>query len=742
MLAGVILCGASAQMPPSPPLRRPQARTDQIPQRQAWLRTQEATAVFEYLHAVLGAVTRRFRTQLCSYGADCKRSICFFAHSYNELRVVDQSLLQELERQMDLLGDGAGFGFPPSSKRSAREERHGSAPAGGSDAFSPSAGHGTGLTPRKGSAEGAASRQTTAMSDARAAVERAVPAPVLPDTLGQVAAVKLVPRSSGTSADGHAADTAAPGDGTGTPPAGVSAGSDAGPGSNSLSSPEPSLAAQQVLQLQTALHQQRSQQQQQQQQRGNTIQYSHDKVVAAAGILGIEASYLGQILANAPPPPPVIKPQPGVQEAMQSLLQQLTQQTAAQNGAAGGASSGSSYNTGWQSASSGSRTTVQMSADATAQAQGQLAMLLNVANDSVGGGRVGSGLRNFSAVSEPLQHPLPSLRANEEQMAATLKVLMELNANKRPAAAPGPASRNSVANSMAMQAAVQQLQELSSLAGPQAVGNGGVSMQAMVQQLQDQLSSRLSQLAPPEPEPEPQPSGLAAALASIQQSIDTARLTQALESLAASASVQLPPPPPAAPAADANMLTALLSQFSVGQPGISPQGSVSYGQAGLQQSFAMPSISELPDMGAFGGANAAAIAAAAAAQAAMAGPQSSDRLFTTPSGTRQMPVGTVTSGMAGGAGIFGSPPAATSGLSDRAAAAAAQQQQHFKNSTSPVDVLSMQSQRSGQVGSGSDSVLDSDRSVSPQPPQSKTNPPTAEVRTHTHAHRQTRWIRP
>ena len=33
------------------------------------------------------ALTRRYRTQLCNDGIKCRRHICFFAHSLEELRV-------------------------------------------------------------------------------------------------------------------------------------------------------------------------------------------------------------------------------------------------------------------------------------------------------------------------------------------------------------------------------------------------------------------------------------------------------------------------------------------------------------------------------------------------------------------------------------------------------------------------------------------------------------------------------
>lgn len=68
--------------------------------------------VFEYwLHP------SRYRTQLCSYGQNCKRTVCFFAHSINELRIPTatpaveeqiQSYGFSLDTQLDF--DGNGFG--------------------------------------------------------------------------------------------------------------------------------------------------------------------------------------------------------------------------------------------------------------------------------------------------------------------------------------------------------------------------------------------------------------------------------------------------------------------------------------------------------------------------------------------------------------------------------------------------------------------------------------------------------
>eukprot|EP00195_Chlamydomonas_chlamydogama_P006297 CAMPEP_0202894116 /NCGR_PEP_ID=MMETSP1392-20130828/3564_1 /ASSEMBLY_ACC=CAM_ASM_000868 /TAXON_ID=225041 /ORGANISM="Chlamydomonas chlamydogama, Strain SAG 11-48b" /LENGTH=381 /DNA_ID=CAMNT_0049578689 /DNA_START=87 /DNA_END=1229 /DNA_ORIENTATION=- len=61
--------------------------------------------VFEYwLHP------SRYRTQLCSYGAECKRSMCFFAHHLGELRVTeDQAQLAALERELEGGDSGPGF---------------------------------------------------------------------------------------------------------------------------------------------------------------------------------------------------------------------------------------------------------------------------------------------------------------------------------------------------------------------------------------------------------------------------------------------------------------------------------------------------------------------------------------------------------------------------------------------------------------------------------------------------------
>eukprot|EP00798_Chlamydomonas_sp_ICE-L_P022321 gene22321-29396_t len=68
-----------------------------------------AHTVFEYwLHP------SRYRTQMCSYGAECKRPICFFAHQFNELRdTAHLPQLQAIEREME--GDN-GFGLSGGSR--------------------------------------------------------------------------------------------------------------------------------------------------------------------------------------------------------------------------------------------------------------------------------------------------------------------------------------------------------------------------------------------------------------------------------------------------------------------------------------------------------------------------------------------------------------------------------------------------------------------------------------------------
>ncbi|PNH12291.1 Zinc finger CCCH domain-containing protein 30 [Tetrabaena socialis] len=59
--------------------------------------------VFEYwLHP------SRYRTQLCNDGIGCKRKVCFFAHTLDELRVSNVKLLPS-----DLAADGGGFELDP-----------------------------------------------------------------------------------------------------------------------------------------------------------------------------------------------------------------------------------------------------------------------------------------------------------------------------------------------------------------------------------------------------------------------------------------------------------------------------------------------------------------------------------------------------------------------------------------------------------------------------------------------------
>ncbi|KAJ9516004.1 hypothetical protein QJQ45_016821, partial [Haematococcus lacustris] len=76
----------------------------------------------------------RYRSQMCSYGPDCRRGICFFAHQPPELRVVDQSYLQEIERQLDAMGvSSAAFGFPPSNNAKVQHHQERGTPGGSSN---------------------------------------------------------------------------------------------------------------------------------------------------------------------------------------------------------------------------------------------------------------------------------------------------------------------------------------------------------------------------------------------------------------------------------------------------------------------------------------------------------------------------------------------------------------------------------------------------------------------------------
>ncbi|KAL6758817.1 hypothetical protein V8C86DRAFT_2585948 [Haematococcus lacustris] len=71
---------------------------------------------------------------MCSYGPDCRRGICFFAHQPPELRVVDQSYLQEIERQLDAMGvSSAAFGFPPSNNAKVQHHQERGTPGGSSN---------------------------------------------------------------------------------------------------------------------------------------------------------------------------------------------------------------------------------------------------------------------------------------------------------------------------------------------------------------------------------------------------------------------------------------------------------------------------------------------------------------------------------------------------------------------------------------------------------------------------------
>ncbi|GFH24345.1 C3H1-type domain-containing protein [Haematococcus lacustris] len=75
-----------------------------------------------------------YRSQMCSYGPDCRRGICFFAHQPPELRVVDQSYLQEIERQLDAMGvSSAAFGFPPSNNAKVQHHQERGTPGGSSN---------------------------------------------------------------------------------------------------------------------------------------------------------------------------------------------------------------------------------------------------------------------------------------------------------------------------------------------------------------------------------------------------------------------------------------------------------------------------------------------------------------------------------------------------------------------------------------------------------------------------------
>ena len=58
----------------------------------------------------------RYRTSLCSFGIECKRSICFFAHQPSELRTNDCiAQLQALER--DLEASDPAFAAPANNAK-------------------------------------------------------------------------------------------------------------------------------------------------------------------------------------------------------------------------------------------------------------------------------------------------------------------------------------------------------------------------------------------------------------------------------------------------------------------------------------------------------------------------------------------------------------------------------------------------------------------------------------------------
>eukprot|EP00798_Chlamydomonas_sp_ICE-L_P003961 gene3961-14041_t len=66
--------------------------------------------VFEYwLHPL------RYRTQMCSYGPECRRPTCFFAHQFHELRTNEHlSQLQAIERELE--GNDSGLSFHNGSR--------------------------------------------------------------------------------------------------------------------------------------------------------------------------------------------------------------------------------------------------------------------------------------------------------------------------------------------------------------------------------------------------------------------------------------------------------------------------------------------------------------------------------------------------------------------------------------------------------------------------------------------------
>lgn len=76
------------------------------------------------------AINRRYRTQLCNDGIGCKRKVCFFAHTLEELRVSNVKLLPaDIAAGVDVDLDPFRRPEPASGLRSANK-----AGGGGSNA--------------------------------------------------------------------------------------------------------------------------------------------------------------------------------------------------------------------------------------------------------------------------------------------------------------------------------------------------------------------------------------------------------------------------------------------------------------------------------------------------------------------------------------------------------------------------------------------------------------------------------
>lgn len=622
----------------------------------------------------------RYRTQLCSYGADCKRGICFFAHSYNELRVVDQTQLQELERQLDVLGDGSTtFGFPSSSSRNNNFNNFNNI------------NNSSGSTGATGSSQqGGSSGQATPR--------------------GQVSAQSSVQKRVSSSGCAHEHSAA----------------------------PEPSPAAM-LVQLQLQLQQQeRAAQQQQQaaQAASNASQLSQqEKILQAAQLLGVDPSSLAQFQSQqqavlrarsaSQTNPPTSTPSQSalVQAAMQLLGAQGAQALTAV----------------------ASRLQQQQGQGVFGNADG--AAVSQPATPTHGDfTQLGTPLPSIT--SFPTLTPVASLTADVDQMAATMKLLADMGLAPRQQAQAAEAAaamaravvtpRQTADFNASPPPLLQPTASLDSSLDAACGSNAAVNQ--LIQQLQS-LSSKLGNgapgpvaaQAPAHPAaPPPQP----AVLSPLAQTYSLPANAFSTGSAGAQGSDMQ---------AVMSLLPLLAKQLAGGssQPSLgpcsnsasgSPSGTPTLAMLSKQLSQTSPQSPTLT--GAFGSASgmASAAAAAAAAVGAAAPPAPTTPMCSGNGSGGGAPPVTGNNPVTGP--VTGSPPHHAGHAFPHATLHPAKPSATFSlsNSFSPVDVLSIRSQRSGVINSGSASCAGSDGSCSPPPSHAEHSMPGLAAATATNRH--------